>query len=315
MSSVLLSILHTVLISFISLSLLVERNKVLNPPRDKVEPFKTRDDARKGLRDVDYSKTTLEHVTRSLSDLLKKKPVEVYAIALDLLRDTRKPLPREFAKGVEDIARYAARSSLLDRQLGPWTPETQVKKDDYDRLVGYHLQCKLRLVGSLTTQELIKNVGSNWIWYNTRCGVCRPIPDSFIIQNEALGVGKCPTAWWVIYWERTVLCIADTPCEKAFENDHVWNHIMETLEKKCPVCYEAAAREFPIFKEKLLGMVIKIVNSVCIHFIDLLVGQKAHRASNRFSWRSSCNICRLPFAEPCLDLLLPFTSNIAFISA
>ena len=233
-----------------------------------MESFKTRDDARKGLQDVDYSKTTLEHIIHSLSDLLEEKPVQVYAIALDLLRDTPKPLPREFANSVEDIARYAARSSLLYRQLGPWTPETEIKKDDYDRFVGYHLQCRLRLVESLQTQELIENTGSNWIWYNTRCGMCRLIPDSFIIPYEALEVGKCPAVWWVTYLERTVSCVADSPCEKAFESEHVWSDLMEDLEEECSKCHKVAAREFPFFKEKLLGMVTKIVNGVRIHFID-----------------------------------------------
>ena len=226
------------------------------------------DDALKGLRDVDYSKTTLEHITYSLSYLLGENPVQAYAIALELLRDTRKPPSREFAKGVEDIARRAARSSLLDRQLDPWTPEMQVEKDDYDRFVDYRLQCRLRLVGSLRTQELVKNTGSNWVWYNTRCGVCRPIPDSFIILDEVLEVGKCPAAWWVTYLERTVSRVADSPCEKAFESEHVWSDLMEDLEEECPKCHKVAAREFPFFKEKLLGMVTKIVNGVRIHFID-----------------------------------------------
>ena len=110
------------------------------------------------LSDTAKPRSSISH---SLSYLLKEKPVEVYAIALDLLRDSRKPLPRVFAKGVEDIAHYAARSSLLDRQLGPWTPETQVKEDDYDRFVDYHLQYRLRLVGSLKSEELIENRSSN----------------------------------------------------------------------------------------------------------------------------------------------------------
>ena len=233
-----------------------------------MEPFKTTDDAREGLRDVDYSKTTLDNITHSLSRLLEENAVEVYAIALGLLRNTRKPLPREFTQGVEDIARYAARNSLLDRQLGPWTPETLVKKDDYDRFVGYHLQCRARLVRSLESKELIGNTGTHWIWYNTRCGVCHPVPNSSIVPNEVLGVGKCPTAWWVTYLERTVSCVADSPCEKAFESDDIWRPLMRTLAKECPTCHEAAVREFPIFKDRLLGMVTEIVNSVRIHFVD-----------------------------------------------
>ena len=270
-------------------------NKVLKPPRDKVEPFKTLDDAREGLRDVDYSRTTLDHIAHSLLHLVEENTVEVYAIALGLLRDIRKPLPREFAKGVEDVARYAARSSLLYRQLGPWTPETQAKKDDYDRFVGYHLQCRLRLVESLRTQELIENTGSNWIWYNTRCGVCRPISNSPTAPNEEPGAGKHPTTWWVAYLERTIPCIADSPCEKAFESEHVWRPLMEDLAEECPKCHETAAREFPIFKEKLLGMATGIVNNVGIHFVDWLVGQKADYTSNRLSWRSSCDIRRFAF--------------------
>ena len=204
------------------------------------------------------------------------------------------------------MARSAARRSLLDRQLDTWTPGTQIKKDDYERFINYHGQCRVRLVASLGTKELIKNTGSHWIWYNTRCGVCRLTLNSFIVPNKALGVGKCPTAWWVTYLERTVLRVADSPCEKAFESEHIWRDLMLDLEKKCPKCYEAAAGEFPIFKENLLGMVTKIVNSVCIRFIDLFVVQKVYCMSNRLSWRSSCNIHRLTFAEQCLDFPLLF---------
>ena len=71
--------------------------------------------------------------------------------------------------------------------------------------------------------------------------------------------------------KRTVSCVADSPCEKAFEGEHVWRPLIQALAEECPTCHEVAAREFPLFKEKLLKIVTDIVNSVRIHSVDRLV--------------------------------------------
>ena len=223
----------------------------------------------------------LERTGYPLSRLLKESPVKVYAIALDLLRDTHKPLPREFTEGVEDIARSAARSSLLDRQLGTWTPGIQIKKDDYERFIDYHGQCRVRLIASLAVEELVKQTGSHWIWYNTRCGVCHSTPKSYDAPTTVPRTGIYPTIWWATYLERTVPCVEDSPCERAFESEHIWKSIMRTLEKECPACHETATREFPLFKKRLLKMTTKIVDSVCTLFVDQPLGQKANCVSKR----------------------------------
>ena len=233
-----------------------------------VEPFKTSHEARRDLRKVDYCKITPEHIRRSLSHLLREDPVEVYVITLDLLRSPHKPLPTEFTEDVEDIARSAARSSILNRQLDTWTPEMFAKKDDYERFIDYYRQCRARLVASLVTGELMESMGTHWIWYNTGCGECPPIPKSNVASNRELEVGKHPATWWVAYWERTVTTVGDLPCEKAFENEGIWESILRVLATECPECHATAASEFPLFKEKLSEVVAKIINSVRTLFID-----------------------------------------------
>ena len=174
---------------------------------------------------------------------------------------------------MEGIVRSAARSSLLDRQLDTWTPGMQIKKDDYERFIDYHGQCRVRLVASLLAKEFTTNTGSHWIWYNTRCGVCPLTLKSYVIPTTVLGMGKYPATWWVTYWERTVLCVEDSPCEKTFENEYIWKSILRTLAKECPTCHETAAREFPLFKKRLLRVVTEIVDSVRILLVDRPLGQ------------------------------------------
>ena len=258
------------------LSFSVDRYKVPKPLRDNGKPFKTGHKAWRSLRKADYNKVTLERTGHSLSHLRKESPVEIYAFALDLLRGTREPLPRVLTKGaIEGIARSAARDSLLDRQLDTWIPGMQIKKDDYGRFIDYHGQCRVRLVASLATNELIKKTGSHWIWYNTRCGVCR-LTKSYAVPATLLGTWKYPTTWWATYWERTVSCVGDSPCEKAFENEHIWQSTLRDLANECPTCHKTAAREFPLFKKGLLKMVTKIVDSVRTLFVDRPCGQKAN---------------------------------------
>ena len=237
-------------------------NRVPKAFRGNAEPFKTSHEARRDLWKVDYRKITPEHVKRSLSHLLREDPVKVYAITLDLLRSPHKPLPTEFVEGMEDIARSAARSSLLDRRLDTWTPEMHIEKDDYERFIDYHRQCRVQLVASLVTGELTKNMDSHWIWYNTGCGVCPLIPKGNVVSNRALEVGKHPPTWWVTCWERAVTTVGDSPCEKTLETERIWESILRALETECPECHETAARQFPLFKEKVSEMVAKIVNDV-----------------------------------------------------
>ena len=243
-------------------------NRVPKAFRGNAEPFKTSHEARRDLWKVDYCKITPEHVRRSLSHILREDPVEVYAITLDLLRSPHNPLPTEFVEDMEDIARSAARSSLLDHQLDTWTPEMHIKKDDYERFIDYHRQCRARLVASLVTGELIENMGTHWVWYNTGCGVCSLIPKSNVGSNRVSKAGKHPPTWWVTYWERAVTTVGDSPCEKAPENKRIWESILRALVTECPECHETAARQFPLFKEKLSEMVAKIINDVRTLFID-----------------------------------------------
>ena len=243
-------------------------NRVPKAFWDNVEPFKTSHEARRDLRKVDYCKITPERIRRSLSHLLREDPVEVYAIALDLLRSPRKPLSAEFAEGMEDIVRSAARSSLLDRQLDTWTPEMHIEKDDYERFINYHRQCRARLVASLVTGELAKSMGPHWIWYNTGCEVCPLIPKSNVVSNWALEAGNHPATWWVTHWERTVTTVGDSPYEKALVLERIWESILRALATECPECHEIAARQFPLFKEKLSEIVAKIINGVRTLFID-----------------------------------------------
>ena len=164
---------------------------------------------------------------------------------------------------MENIARFAARSSLLDRQLDAWTPGIQIKKDDYERFLNYHDQCRVRLVASLAVEGLMQQTGSRWIWYSTGCRVCHLTPKSHVTPTTVPRTGKCPTTWWVKYLERTIPCVGDSPCERAFESEHIWKSIMWVLAKECPTCHGTAVREFPLFKKRLLKMVTKIVDSVC----------------------------------------------------
>ena len=270
-------------------------NRVPKAFRGNVEPFKTSHEARRDLRKVDYCKITPEHIRRSLSYLLREDPVEVYAITLELLRSLHKPLPTEFPEDIEDIARSAARSSLLVHQLDTWTPEMRIKKDDYERFIDYHRQCRARLVTSFVTGELIENMGTHWIWYNTGCGVCSPIPKSNVVSNWTLEAGKGPATWWVRYWERTVTTVGDSPCEKWLENERIWESVLRALATECPECHEIAARQFPLFKEKLSEMVAKVINGVRTLFIDRFTSQKTNYTSNRLSWMSNCNIHRFAF--------------------
>ena len=132
------------------------------------------------------------------------------------------------------------------------------------------------MVASLAVEELMKQTGSHWIWYSTGCRVCHPTPKNHVTPTTVLRTGKYPTTWWVKYLERTIPCVRDLPCERAFESEHIWKSIMQALAKECPTCHGTAAREFPLFKKRLLKMVTKVVDSVCTLFVDRPLGQNAN---------------------------------------
>jgi len=247
----------------------VERKFTSKTTRDLSEPFKTSRDARRVLLRMSYDDEALGDIERSLSYLINQSPVEVYAIALDLLRDPRKPLPREIANGMERIARIAGRNSLRDPPLGVWTTGMHIKQDDYIRFTDYHLWCRIRLAQFLATADLIKKTGDEWIWYNTRCGVCPLTPTSIVVPTAALGAGKRPATWWVTYWEKVVALVGECPSEDPFTDGHIWDSTLRGLAKECPTCHETAAKEFPHFKDKLVNMITDIIDGVRMPFDDL----------------------------------------------
>lgn len=193
---------------------------------------------------------------------MKRSPVEVYAVALDLLRYPRKTLPETIVQGVEDIARSAARHSLRGPPLGDWTPKMKVKSDDYTQLINYHRQCTLRVLKFVATGDLIKRTGTEWIWHNPRCEACPPTSKVPVV---ALGIPKHPTSWWVIFWERVVASIGECPCEELLEDGQIWNSTLQALAKECPTCYQTAVEKYPRFKEKVMQIITDIIDSVSIY--------------------------------------------------
>ena len=218
---------------------------------------------------TEHDDFVVEEIRRALSGV-HKSPLESYAIALELLRAPAKPLTRGVIKGVEDIARAYARESLRDGELGSWALEMPVKHDDFGRFTSYHRRCRIRLVEFMATGELIKATGSDWVWYNTRCGVCPIVVRSNVISSTALGVQKDPALWWVRYWERVVAAVGETPCEGPFEDESIWGDTLRALARECTLCHEAAAREFPVFRGRLVDVVANIIDGVRITFGKLV---------------------------------------------
>jgi len=210
----------------------------------------------------------LDEIRQTLSRITNR-PVEAYAVALELLRVPCKALTRGVTKGVEDIVRSIARESLRDPALGTWATEMPIKLDDYMRFTSYHRRCRIRLVEFLATGELIKATGNEWIWYNTKCGVCPIVSQSNVVSSATLGIEKYPAAWWVAYWERVVAAVGETPCEGPFGNQNIWGGTLRALKENCAVCHEAAAREFPSFRGELVKAVTKIIDGVRIPFVGL----------------------------------------------
>lgn len=258
------------------------RNRVPKALRGR-EPFKSSDEAREVLLGIRCKKSTLEVIKLSLSYLIKERPVEVYAIVLELLRAPPRSLPKKVVKGLKEIAGLAARNSLLDYPLGSWTIGMNIEQEDYRRFTTYRRQCSVRLVQLLEMRNMAENMGTHWIWYNTRCGVCSRTSNSVAVSGTVLGAAKYPVVWWVTYWERVVASVADFPCEKPFEDEHMWNSTLQALARECPTCYEAAAREFPQFRGKLVEAITKLIDNVRTSFVDRCICREANFAYDRSS--------------------------------
>ena len=205
--------------------------------------------------------------------------------------------------GMQDIARLAARNSLLNPPLGTQTAEMGIKFElDYIRFTTYHRRCELGLIKFLVTTRFPETMGTEWVWYDTRCGVCPLTSKRFMVPGETREITRHTAMWWVTYLERIVPSVGDCPCEELFdEKQEIWDSILRTLAKDCPICHEAARKEFPLFREKLQVAITKIINNVGIHFVDRDVCQGANSRSNRSNWRFNRDIRRLSFVATCLD--------------
>jgi len=246
------------------------RRKKIKPKtlRSLEEPFKSSHEARKVLLKL-TSEDDLEDIKFSLSHLMKEKPVEVYAIVVELLRAPRKrALPQVITEGVEEMARLAARKSLPNPlELGGWHDKMNIGSLDYSQLARYHFRCKHRPADIFWTGSFLKSAGTKWVWCNTRCGVCPPAPESFEVRDEVLGITEYPPKWWVEYWKKVLASVKEFPCGGAFEDGSIRNDTLQTLARMCPTCYEAAAKELPLFEGQLLSVVAKVIDGVRV-FVD-----------------------------------------------
>ena len=250
-----LLILHNVLIGYIPP---IERERFRELQRKPLEPFETCRSAQRVLLKPGCNENELRHIGQTLSPLLRRDPGEVYAIALSVLRVSRKPLPLpvEIAKGVEDVVRSAAHLTLRYPPLVSRPTGMGSEQDDYIRLTDYRLACQLRLTQFLLTGELMESTGGDWVWYKPRCGVC------------VVGA-QHSTAWWMMYLRKVAVIIGEFPCEEAFEDKYcIWETEMKDLKTKCRMCYRMATNEYPDFKEKLLKAVAEVLDSVRIPFVD-----------------------------------------------
>ena len=186
---------------------------------------------------------------------MTENPVEVYGIALDLLRNPHKPLPKGVDTGVEEIARLAARNALRNPLPEMWTTKMNINRNEYDQITSYRLRCSLRLVVFLTSKEVVEKTGSEWIWDGAEYKACALV----------YKMPKHPTTWWVIYWENLVASIGEFPCEELIENDQFWNSTLQPLKEECQECYKTAVEKYPRFKKKVIQIITDIINGVSIH--------------------------------------------------
>lgn len=246
---------NTILISHDSITLLIR--KVLWWCK---AVSKLRKNAPKGspLSNINWDEISHERARRSLLGLIEQRPVEVYTIALRLLHDPRKTFPETIARGMEDIARSAARISLRDNLL---VGETNIEKKYYAGLADYRFSCDVRLTCLLVTQEVIDKTGDDWIWHNPSCKDCPPAPKIAVEPKEL----PHPQTWWKNYWQVVVASIRERPCEELFKDDQTWEDAMQKLEEECLTCYGMARKKYDGFKQKIIQITTNVINDVSIH--------------------------------------------------
>lgn len=223
------------------------------------EPFKSNKEARIVLSKIDWDESVLESAKRLLSDLMTKRPFEVYAVALHLLRDPYKAIPETIAKGLEDIARSAARNSLRDPRIKSWKAGMNVEPDVFNEYTSYYIRCDIDLIKLL--MGLMKETDPERIWYDPGCKLCHNTKQS-------------PT-WWANYWGGLLASVGECPCEEPFKDNRIWNSTLEVLKLECPTCYKTAKERYPRFKEKVIQMVTDIIDGVSIHPVHHVLPAKS----------------------------------------
>lgn len=246
-------------------------------------PLKSSDEAREVLMKIEYKDGDLESFKSSLSYLARESPIEVYAIALDLLRARcgGEGAPTMIIGDISRIAMSAARNCL---SLPFPSPGVTMADQDRKRLVSYRCQCRDRLHDVLNSEGLTESTGTEWIWYNPECGVCPLVPESIVMPDAAPGMKIYPTKWWAAHWETIVRDLWNFPCEKAIEDQNIWDSTLQALAEECPECHKAAAEEFPLFRERLVTTVAKIIDGVSIPFVGCCVCKGLTLHPTRSSW-------------------------------
>jgi len=202
------------------------------------------------------------------------------------------------------MVRSAARHSLIYPPLGVWTVKMNLGWEDYLNLRAYRRRCGLKLFELLAVGRVVENMGTEWIWYDTKCGVCPFIYEWAVLIYSEYGILKYPAEWWMTYWGKAITLAGETPCEEEVLNrEGIWDRVSQELKLKCPTCYEAVQKEYPRFRDELSSKVTKIINNVRILLVDRYICRRVDSASNRSSYRLSCgrDIRRLFFALPWLD--------------
>ena len=240
-------------------------NKVIDK---ETKPWESNEAVKKALYKIKSDGHALEHAKLLLSKLMDESPVEVYAIALDLLRHPCNPPLLLADQVVEEIARSAARNSLRSPRLAEWNDEMIfIESGDYARFTSYHFRCGIRLLAFLATRKLIERTGDEWVWYNTACGVCPLSTGSLKSPGPVLApvIAKPVATWWGEYWRLIIAATGERPCEETVKSDKFWTPTLQALAKRCPTCHTRATEEYPRFKKKVLEIMTSIINEVRIH--------------------------------------------------
>lgn len=240
-------------------------------PRYPIKPFKTGDEARNLLSKIAYERdeNMLDFIRYSLSHLIEERPSEAYSIAIDMRQSPRGTVETVVARSLEDIARAAARNSLLHPPPDPWAPWMGIKLAVYDRFTDYRSRCLTRLLKEFEAGRVARIVGIEWVWYSPTCATCpiwprdrwdRDSPQPGLVAPDRV----YPTVWWARYWERLLYSVDDFPCEKPFKYQLIRDVTMRELAQECPKCHKKAVKEFPRFRKILVNEVTTIVDEVCI---------------------------------------------------